>query len=99
MSYSQSQGSLSPLHHRAKAAVSWGERVINVAYGTKAECEQWRKEIIRGDYNIPVKDKHLITDYLSAINEKLDKISGLVETFVKKQEAHFTTDRKHVCGR
>ena len=30
MSYSQSQGSLSPLHHRAKAAVSCGERVINV---------------------------------------------------------------------
>ena len=64
---------------------SMDQAYINVTYGTKAECEQWRKEIIRGDYNLPVKDKDLITDYLKAMNEKLNKISGLVETLVKKQ--------------
>lgn len=63
---------------------------MNVAYGTKAECEQWRKEIIRGDYNIPIKEKHLITDYLSAMNDTLEKISRLVETFVKKQSEQQT---------
>lgn len=44
---------------------------MNVAYGTNAECEQWRKQNIKGDYNLPVKDKLMITDYLSAINEKI----------------------------